>query len=116
MNFKEAIEALLAGKKIRDVCWTGDYVYLNNGKLTAEDGRTTDVSILFCDTGKYEIVEPPKKKKKKKKKLYQAVYNEDGIYTIDDRLFESEEEAKAYSPDEFVKLIGEPIEVEVDDQ
>ena len=60
LNNKEAMEALLAGKKVRDVEWTEDsYVYIDNDQICSANGLG---AIYIGGDGEYAIFEAPKQK------------------------------------------------------
>ena len=59
MNTKEAIQAMLYGKKVRDTKWTNqhEYLYIQDGDIMCEKG------IKLCNfniSGIWEIYEEPK--------------------------------------------------------
>ena len=61
MNTKEAIQAMLDGKKVRDTKWTNqhEYLYIQDGDIMCEKG------IKLCNfniSGIWEIYEEPKPK------------------------------------------------------
>lgn len=48
MNYIEALQALICGKKVREKCWGKDeYVYLKQGDITTNYGDRIDLTI--CD-------------------------------------------------------------------
>jgi len=64
MNTKEATQALLDGKKIRETSWIkGSYAYLVDGKLISERGNSA--ILCDCNIGEFfELYEEPKPKKR----------------------------------------------------
>ena len=61
MTTKEAIQAMLDGKKVRDVKWVPEeYIYISEGDIVCEKG-TKLYSFNVANTG-WEIYEEPKPK------------------------------------------------------
>lgn len=61
MTTKEAIQAMLDGKKVRDVAWTNvnEYIYLFGSEIMCETGAKLK---YFSISGTWEIYEEPKPK------------------------------------------------------
>jgi hypothetical protein len=58
MNTREAMQALLDGKKVRRSHWVPDaYVHIQNDKLITEDGFGTELCELEESISKYELYE-----------------------------------------------------------
>lgn len=63
MNNREAIQALLEGKKIRVKNWSSSsYIYFCEKGIIGENGRSEYFS--FSNKNEWELYEEPKKKKK----------------------------------------------------
>ena len=61
MTTKEAIQAMLDGKKVRDTKWTNqhEYLYIQDGDIMCETGAKLK---YFSISGTWEIYEEPKPK------------------------------------------------------
>ena len=61
MNTKEAIQAMLDGKKVRDTKWLNqhEYLYIQDGEIMCETGAKLK---YFSISGTWEIYEEPKPK------------------------------------------------------
>ena len=61
MNNKEAIQAMLDGKKVRDTKWINqhEYLYIQDGEIMCETGAKLK---YFSISGTWEIYEEPKPK------------------------------------------------------
>jgi hypothetical protein len=89
MNFKEALRAMLEGKKVRRRCWLdGDYICINNiGQVIDEDGVPFNVNELALNEQDFEIF--------REYELYApALYKKEDQFIMTTRLFKTEEEAR----------------------
>ena len=84
MNFKEAYEQMLKGKKVRRPGWKGywwiedDKVFAKNNSWDAPQKRFSQVDIAHTAADDWEIVEESKAWKPKEKELY-FYYDSEGL-------------------------------------
>ena len=84
MNFKEAYEEMLKGKKVRKPGWKGywwiedDKVFAKNNSWDAPQKRFSQVDIAHTAADDWEIVEESKAWKPKEKELY-FYYDSEGL-------------------------------------
>lgn len=85
MNTKEAIQAMLVGKKVRDTKWTNqhEYLYIQDGDIMCEKG------IKLCNfniSGIWEIYEEPKPKQTVTIEKWLCNSKDDKYYVIEGTL------------------------------
>jgi|TARA_Y100000296_G_scaffold18163_2_gene21502 hypothetical protein len=79
MDKKEAMEAMLDGKKVCRVDWIGDknfidYIHLSES-FVDEDGDAIHIGILMKDDATWEIYEEPKETISEMEDKYIAAYD-----------------------------------------
>ena len=105
----EMWKALLDGKKIRHHTWKeNEYLYIENKTVKDEMGN---IAVFdFSYPNEWGIYTEPKKKKK----VAPVLRYMNNTYLVSAPLFESEEEAKEWAEDKYVRwLIDTPYALEV---
>lgn len=66
MNYIEALQALVDGKRVKEDCWDGsDYMYLKNGEILTAYGNRMTISISYEDditNDRYEVYQTEEEK------------------------------------------------------
>jgi len=64
VNLKEALQALLDGKKVRDKDWiSGEYIHLPDNCIVDKEGEELENLDVFFGHVEFELYEKPKKPK-----------------------------------------------------